>query len=221
MFFRHFQRYTKRFFSTSSNTNGKNGNLWEKYNYHLVENPIVTKSVTAGIIAFIADIVCQTYFPSPEDAKKPNERMNWRRTLNFTFLNGVIVSPIMHYWYGFLSVRIVGTNLLAAVKRVAIDQSLFAPTIIPVFLGGSLLLDGKADQIVDKLKNDWVDTVLSNYKLWIPAQLINFSVVPPPFRVLWANFIGFFWNIYLSKVANNQIVESVETNKEEGQEEKK
>jgi hypothetical protein len=181
--------------------------LFEKYNYHLNENPIITKSITAGIIAFIADILCQVYFPAnkEEDMKKsPLERINWRRTANFTFINLVIVPPVMHWWYGLLSTKIVGTSFTAAVKRVVIDQSLFAPVIIPVFLGGTLLLDGKTEEIVPKLSKDWIPTLLTNYSVWIPAQLINFSVVPPPYRVLWANFIGFFWNIYLSGVAGNQ-----------------
>jgi hypothetical protein len=181
--------------------------LFEKYNYHLNENPILTKSITAGIIAFIADIICQVYFPAnkEEDMKKsPLERINWRRTANFTFINLFLVPPVMHWWYGLLSTKIVGTSFIAAVKRVIIDQSLFAPVIIPVFLGGTLILDGKPEEVVPKLSKDWIPTLLTNYSVWIPAQLINFSVIPPPFRVLWANFVGFFWNIYLSGVAGNQ-----------------
>lgn len=200
--------FGKRFFSTGGKSfqSSPLGSMWESYNHHLLVNPILTKSITAVVLAFVADIVCQTYFPtSEEDKKKPlKDRINWQRTINFTFLNSVIVPPVMHYWYGLLSTKIAGTGLLAAAKRVAIDQSLFAPVIIPVFLAGTLLLEGKAEQIPDKLKADWFKTLTFNYMLWIPAQLVNFSVVPPQFRVLWANFIGFFWNIYLSDAASKK-----------------
>jgi peroxisomal membrane protein 2 len=196
-----FRQFASRFFSTSTPKN-PNASLWEKYNYHLVENPVITKSITGGVIAFTADVLCQTYFPLPKDAKKPwKERMNWKRALNFTIINTFIVPGLSHYWYGFLSTKIVGNTMFAAVKRVAIDQSIFAPCIIPVFLGGMLILDGKPEQVVPKLKADWWDTMLANYSLWIPAQLINFRFVPPHYRVLWANMVGFFWNIYLSNAA--------------------
>ena len=193
----------RRFMSSQGMFSSKISTVWDAYNKNLVQSPILTKSITAGVIAIVADLVCQVYFPSKEDAKKPAmDRIRWRRVFNFTFLSGVIFPPIMHYWYGFLSTQIVGTSFSAAVKRVACDQLLFAPVIIPVFFIGTLLLEGETEKIVPKLKADWLKTVLTNYFVWVPAQLINFSVVPPPLRVLWANFVGFFWGIYLSNVAN-------------------
>lgn len=194
----------KRFLSTNSGmVSSKIQTVWHEYNRHLVDSPILTKSITAGIIALVADVVCQVYFPSKEDANKSTlERIRWRRAFNFTFLSGVIMPPIMHYWYGYLSTQIVGTNFLAAAKRVACDQLLFAPCIIPVYFIGILLLEGQFDKIIPKIKADWLNTVLVNYSVWVPAQLINFSVVPAPLRVLWANFVGFFWGIYLSNAAN-------------------
>jgi hypothetical protein len=55
-------------------------------------------------------------------------------------------------------------------------------------------------QIVEKLKADVVTTVLTNNGIWIPAQLINLGLVPPQYQVLFANFVGLFWNTYLSAV---------------------
>lgn len=181
--------------------------LFERYNHLLVVKPVTTKCITAGILAFVADIVCQTYFPSDvKDAKKPiNERISWQRTSNFTLLNTVVVAPALHFWYSFLSSRIPGMGVIITIKRVVADQALFAPVLVPIILAGNLILEGKANQIVDKLRADWWSTLLANYSLWIPAQLINFSVIPPQFRVLWANLVGFFWNIYLSDAANKGI----------------
>jgi len=42
----------------------------------------------------------------------------------------------------------------------------------------------------------------ANYKIWPLANLINFSVVPLKFRVLFANVISVFWNMYLSAASN-------------------
>lgn len=189
---------------TSVVANGQG--LWAKYNHHLVVNPLITKGITAGAIAFVADIICQTAFTTDEEAKKKPflDRVDWKRTFNFTLLNTVFMSTSAHYWYGFLSTKIAGDTMVAAIKRVAFDQLLFAPAIISTLFTGNMLLKGDADlaTILEKLKNDLPSTLLYNYSLWVPAQLINFRFVPPQLRVLWANFIGFFWNIYLSSATN-------------------
>lgn len=193
-----------REFSTEMKANS----LWTRYNQSLIKSPILTKSITAGVLAFIADITCQAYFPNKEDENKPiKERINFLRALKFTFLNSFIVPPIMHYWYNALSTKIIGDSLIAAIKRVACDQLLFAPLILPVFFIGTLLMDNQADKIPNKLKTDWFPSLMANYIVWVPAQLINFKFIPPQLRVLWANFIGFFWSIYLSRAANRKIEE--------------
>jgi protein Mpv17 len=199
--------------STKTTSPNSNASLWERYNNQLHVNPIPTKCITAALIAFVADIVCQTYFPSDEKLKEkpPLERIDWQRNFNFTLLNAVGIPPLTHYWYGYLSTRIVGDTFAAALRRVFFDQALFAPFLIGSLFSSNMALKGEVDGIPDKLRNDLPGTMLSNYIVWIPAQILNFRYVPPQLRVLWANFVGFFWNIYLSSAANkpNQVLEEV------------
>ena len=44
----------------------------------------------------------------------------------------------------------------------------------------------------------WWPAVVANWKLWVPAQLINFGLVPLHFQVLFANGVAVAWNTYLS-----------------------
>jgi hypothetical protein len=48
------------------------------------------------------------------------------------------------------------------------------------------------------LNGAWWSAVQTNWYLWIPAQLINFGLVPMQFRVLFSNVVALFWNTYLS-----------------------
>lgn len=187
----------------SANVKGDIQGLWATYNHHLVVNPLITKGITAGVIALAADVICQTCFPENEENKKKPvlDRIDWNRTFNFTLINTFFMSSTAHYWYGMLSTRIVGDTMLAAAKRVAFDQLLFAPAIISALFAMNMMMKGETG-ILEKIRNDLPKTLVYNYSLWVPAQLINFRFVPPPLRVLWANFIGFFWNIYLSSAAN-------------------
>jgi len=41
-------------------------------------------------------------------------------------------------------------------------------------------------------------TLLTNWKVWTPAQLINLTVIPLPLRVLYANMVALGWNVYLA-----------------------
>ncbi len=84
---------------------------------------------------------------------------------------------------------------------MALDQGIFAPIFISTFMASNLLLTGKTfEEIKEKLQSDVVSTVLANNGIWIPAQLINLGLIPPQYQVLFANFVGLFWNTYLSAV---------------------
>ena len=41
-----------------------------------------------------------------------------------------------------------------------------------------------------------------NWELWVPAQCLNFLLIPVPMQVLFANMVGLVWNTYLSIVAH-------------------
>lgn len=171
---------------------------WKRYNRLLVSHPIPTKVTTAGIIAVAADLVCQTSFPV-KPLQEQQQAIDWKRTLQFTAIS-ILFPPLCHHWYALLSVRIVGQTLTAACQRMALDQMLFAPPCLALFFTLSSLLQGHS--VVHKLEEDFLPTMVSNYTLWVPAQVINFRFVPVPLRVLWANAVGFFWSIYLSHAAN-------------------
>jgi len=72
--------------------------------------------------------------------------------------------------------------------------------LIFAFLG---LLEGKTvDSIKQQLDDDYTDTMVANWKLWVPATVINLAFVPPILRVLYLNCVFFFWSIFLSLKLN-------------------
>ena len=180
-----------------SSTSESNYNLWSKYLTLLKDRPILTKCVTSGLLSCGADVVCQLQFAEKTVDKKDTVLDAWR-VLKFSGIGAFFVGPVLHYWYGFLSRRFIGASLFTTVQRVALDQLFFAPLFIPAFFSIILILDGKPELIVDKLKSDWASTMVTNYSVWIPAMFLNFKFVPPTLQVLFSNGVGFGWNIYLS-----------------------
>lgn len=80
--------------------------------------------------------------------------------------------------------------------RVALDQGVFAPVFIGVFLSSMATLEGNS--VKEKLDKNYTTALTSNYMLWPFAQAINFKVVPLEHRVLFVNVISIGWNCYLS-----------------------
>lgn len=73
--------------------------------------------------------------------------IDWGRTLRFTFVGAAVLAPALHVWYGFLIRKLPGTAPATVVKRVALDQLLFAPVFLAGFLSTVMLLDGKAAKV--------------------------------------------------------------------------
>lgn len=88
-------------------------------------------------------------------------------------MGSIIVAPALHAWYALLIRLFPQATTTAALKRVAMDQLVFAPTFIPTFFVGLQFLDGDFDveKIRSKVEAVYVNTLLANWVLWIPAQV--------------------------------------------------
>mmetsp|Transcript_12807 Transcript_12807/g.19294 ORF Transcript_12807/g.19294 Transcript_12807/m.19294 type:complete len:225 (+) Transcript_12807:2649-3323(+) len=61
------------------------------------------------------------------------------------------------------------------------------------------------EKVKAKLNQDLLTTMIRSAQLWCPANLINFYVVPLPYRILFANMVGAIWIMYLSYVAHLKV----------------
>ncbi|XWS65274.1 hypothetical protein CRYUN_Cryun05aG0079300 [Craigia yunnanensis] len=109
-------------------------------------------------------------------------------------------------WYLCLSDLVKLPGASGAFLRLLLDQFLFAPIFIGVFLSTLVTLEGRPSQVVPKLQQEWFSAVLANWQLWIPFQFLNFRFVPQQFQVLAANFIALVWNVILSFKAHKEIL---------------
>ena len=97
------------------------------------------------------------------------------------------------------------SSITTIAGKVAADQLLFAP----IFLAGFFVVQGvlgeRSIEGVNKgvalCENKLWEALLTNWKIWPIATMINLTYVPMQYRVLFANFIGLFWNMYLSYVS--------------------
>ena len=139
--------------------------LWDSYNQQLAANPLLVKSVTAGVILGAADLTGQTFERSQ---KEVSEDVDWLRVARFAVFGLVLQAPWNHYYYLLLDGKIPPTeDPFSATNgiKIFIDQFVQAPiftVLIFVFLG---VLEGKStDAIQNQLKNDYKNTIVANCK---------------------------------------------------------
>lgn len=107
--------------------------------------------------------------------------------------------PSLSVWYKFLSKTINQSGKFWVVKKVAIDQSTFAPCLMATLITSINILEGNSFQYsIEQLKLKYVDVMLTNYKIWPAVQLCNFYFVPLKHQVLVVQSVALFWNAYLS-----------------------
>jgi len=197
--------------STSDDFFSSNPFRW--YSGQLDRYPIRTKCLTSGLLAASGDLLCQylQYRRKLKEMKsrdilirtslpeKNNFNPDFLRISRFGVLGCVLVAPIVHFWYGTLMLRIPGSSKLVVFQRTLLDQFLFAPLFVPLFMINLMMLEGQpAVQVQDMLIEKVPSTLMINWILWIPAQVINFSLIPGKYQVLFSNFVGFLWNAILS-----------------------
>jgi protein Mpv17 len=126
-----------------------------------------------------------------------------------TVTGTVYFGPCLHFWYSKLLPRIVSkflpaseVSLSTALLGMAFDQLAFAPLVLSgffIFLNFTKEPEMKGIKVgVEEVRGKIWETLKTNWCIWPFATLTNLYFVPNRYQVLFANFVGLFWNMYLS-----------------------
>ena len=149
-----------------------------------------------GVLVAAGDVITQQF------AEQRGTNHDFRRTARMGVV-GLVIGPVLRSWYLTLERIVPGTAKTAGFKKMLLDQSLFAPVMICFFFSVSETLAGKRPhEIKEMLQERYVQTLITNYKIWPLAQTLNFTFVPIQHRVGFVQIVAIFWNAYLSWMAN-------------------
>ncbi|TQV98485.1 hypothetical protein V2A60_007777 [Cordyceps javanica] len=164
------------------------------YNGRLAARPLLTQSITTAVLFATGDITAQQLVD-----QRGLEKHDFARTGRMALYGGVVFGPAATTWFNFLARRITFTNKrVETLARVFVDQSVFAPTMIGVFLSSMATMEGNSAK--ERLEKTWWPALRTNWMVWPFVQTINFAFLPLQYRVLFANVISIGWNSYLSWV---------------------
>eukprot|EP00347_Sterkiella_histriomuscorum_P004588 403359893 len=120
-------------------------------------------------------------------------------------MGGCYLAPVLHIHYSYvLPYFVPQMSPIGVIKKLIIDQGVFAPSFMLTFYPMLNFVDGNGwQQGIQDIKDKYVQTIYANWKVWIPAGIINFQLVPIQYQVLFANFVSLFFNAYLSYMHNS------------------
>ena len=183
------------------------GGLWSKYLQALEEKPMSTKMATSAVLAGTGDVIAQYI--------EGTGTFVLRRFLTLVSINVLYIVPILTVTYAFNEGIVNKFKMEPGWQKtgvqLAFDQLVNAPIVIAGFFACFQIataistmsgFSGVAGSIGTQLKTSWASTVVSNWKVWVAPQLINFALVPPYARVAFANVVALVWNVVLSIIAN-------------------
>jgi len=157
----------------------------------------------------------------------PLDAIDWRRTSVFAAFGCVFCGAWQYAlfvklmpWVCPQAVSFAAKPLLAKLKdgaglrqlcvQVFVENGINNPLIYwPVFYtiktyierpNEGLSLQQSATMGVQRYRENWWDDVTSIWKVWVPAQIVNFAFCPLWLRVPYVATVSFFWTCYVSFV---------------------
>ncbi|KAF7971193.1 hypothetical protein HWV62_21874 [Athelia sp. TMB] len=174
--------------------------LLRAYNAALIRRPYAASMATSAVLFGGGDLIAQQAIE-----KKGLQAHDWARTARLTFYGGVFFGPAMTKWYQILN-RIKFLNpTKATIYRVALDQGVLTPGVVAFFFTSMTFLEGKGvNEAKERLEKAYQPTLLRNWCVFVPTQIINFALVPHHLRFVVVSVVSLFWNTYLSAVNAQQ-----------------
>ncbi|XP_063345724.1 peroxisomal membrane protein 2 [Pelmatolapia mariae] len=176
--------------------------LLQQYLVLLKKYPILTKSVTSGILSALGNLLSQ-FVEARKKAQKgaPVSNIDAAGAARYAIYGLLITGPVSHLFYQLMEVWIPTTDQFCVVKRLLLDRLIFAPGFLLLFYFVMNILEAKGwTDFEKKMRRSYWTALKMNWKVWTPFQFININFVPVQFRVLFANMIALFWYAYLASV---------------------
>ena len=145
--------------------------------------------------------------------------LDMKRNATAAVFNGG-VSPALFHWYGFLDRVWPGSSVRQLVPKLLMNQMVSSPLLSPAFVVWSssveALLDGRMSdargrkevmlQTFHRLRLDFARIVGTAFCVWLPANAVNFALVPPHLRIAFMSSVACGWGGFLSWMAHRHQV---------------
>jgi len=192
--------------------------------------PYLAGFLTCSFKASAADMFAQTQELGEEKTLRVSEEeceispnnVDISRNLGFLFYGGMYQGMVQNYLFNVIYPSWFGTDdsLTLIGKEVLVDNLVFAPLLcLPIAysfkaaftsdkpLGLNVLREGLEKYVSDVTTKG---LLVEYWKIWFPANIITFGVIPSHYRVVFVAAISFFWVCMLSSISNSEEATSLQ-----------
>ncbi|XP_070581167.1 mpv17-like protein [Ptychodera flava] len=149
----------------------------------IAKSHLIRNAVFLGTTYSVTESVQQTVIGDGYDIAKIERFGIWGLCFN---------GPAMYGLYKLLDGFLPGTAARAVTMKMCLDQVIMTPVCIVGFYIVMSAMEGKSD-LFSEAKRKAIPTYLASLAFWVPAQFINFRLVPPIFRVVYVGSTSFIW----------------------------
>ncbi|KAN0131810.1 Mpv17 / PMP22 family domain containing protein [Lactarius tabidus] len=169
--------------------------LFRSFNNLLLKRPFATQCATSAVLFSTGDVIAQQVI------ERKRSKHDFSRTARLLFYGGCLFGPPISKWIAFLGRLRFSTPTKTIIYRTWLDQTLMGPFIVGWFFASMSLMEGKGTSgVADTLSTKYAPTLMRGWMVFIPAQIINFAVVPPQLRFVFLSSVSLVWSTYLSFV---------------------
>ena len=168
------------------------GSIGAWYAASIAASPVITKSVTSGVIFAAADATAQSIAP-PASGRQTKQ----------TILNALVglcyMGPAAHYWYATITKIFPLVTLKYVLIKALCGQLLFGPVFTCVFFAATCAGNNQGIGTFTRMvRNDLLPTLRNGLMYWPCVDLISYSLIPVDYIPLFVNVASFIWTIYLA-----------------------
>ncbi|XP_014243456.1 mpv17-like protein isoform X2 [Cimex lectularius] len=160
--------------------------------YIFQKYPLLANSAVYGGMCVTAEFSQQMVNKRYFDRKEPPEPIDKAMLVRYAVVGSCINSNILYFWFIWLERKVPGKSLKSIAVKLLLHQFLMTPPFLAAFYLSMSIMEGK-DDLLAELREKFVPTFQTSCGFWLPAQAINFLVVPPMARVVYVATCSFIW----------------------------
>jgi len=190
------------------------GQWTQEYLIFLDQYPVITKSITAGIVGGVGDILAQ--LGEMAILGQDCGQLDFHRAFTIAAEGLLVSGPLLHFAYEWLETHFSALDdsavshsalyvFLMTITQVLIDLVVMDSIFVATLMVTSAILQGRRHQVLHELRTEYIPAVkvswLSSLSM-APIQFINFGYIPIQFRVIVTNLQDVVWNAAVSFMAH-------------------
>lgn len=165
--------------------------------------PVRTNLALGSLFGFTGDVVCQ-FGVQQRDLSQFDQPRLWGLTTFFGFYAATFSLRIFALYPKILPESIMKSPFREGMASAVLDNCVHSPLLyFPLFYVWTGLFEGDTvSNSLVKYYHQLVPAMSSLLVVWMPIQLVNFSLVPRQYRVAFVGLGNLVWNVIIDWISH-------------------